>query len=107
MKYTITEAIKIFQIAIRNKQFAKSAQFWMTVERQNTLPKRTADSLRNFWKTVEKKGIENYMRNALDSNVWFCHSFPRIPKVELIRPTRAEYLNGELERELCRLSEGP
>lgn len=108
VRYTITEAIKVFQIALRNKQCSKSAQFWMQVEREYTLPKRTADSLRNFWKTVERKGIENYMRSALDSNTWYCHSFPRIPKVQLVLPYRAEDMNGELERNLIRLAEiGP
>ena len=62
VRYTITEAIKVFQIALQNKTKSKSATFWMEIERNQTLPRRTADSLRNFWKTVEKKGLENYMR---------------------------------------------
>jgi len=75
------------------------------VEREQTLPKRTADSLRNFWKTVERKGLENYMRNALDSNTWFCHAFCKIPKVKLMFICREDEANGELEREMIRLAE--
>ena len=86
VRYTITEAIKVFQIALQkeNKTKSKSASFWIEVERNQTLPKRTADSLRNFWKTVEKNGLENYMRNALEKNTWYCHAFCKIPKVQLI-----------------------
>jgi hypothetical protein len=40
--------------------------------------------MRNFWKTVERKGLENYMRNALETNTWYCHAFCKIPKVQLI-----------------------
>ncbi len=29
VRYTITEAIKVFQIALQNKSKSKSAQFWM------------------------------------------------------------------------------
>lgn len=34
VRYTITEAIKVFQIALQNKSKSKSAQFWMQVERE-------------------------------------------------------------------------
>ena len=74
VKYTIREAIKIFQLALRNKDKSKGAQFWLQVERENLIPKRTGDSLRNFWKESCKKGIENYMKSALHGNVWYCHS---------------------------------
>lgn len=106
MRYTITEAMKIFSIALQkqNKTKSKSASFWLDVERQQTLPKRSADSLRNFWKTVEKKGLENYMRGALEDNVWYCHAFCKIPKVQLIC-TIEEDTGGELEQELIRQAE--
>ena len=81
VRYTITEALKVFSLALPNKKKSKSANFWMQVEREKTLPNRTADSLRNFWKTNEKKGLENYMRTALENNTWYCHAFCKIPKV--------------------------
>lgn len=71
----------------------------MQVERNQIMPKRTSDSLRNFWKTVEKQGLENYMRKALESNTWYCHAFVKIPKVQLICTIDGED-NGELELNL-------
>ena len=105
MRYTITEAIKVFSIALQkeNRTKSKSASFWLEVERNQTLPKRTADSLRNFWKTVEKKGLENYMRQALETNTWYCHAFCKIPKVQLLCTINKENeAVGEIERELMR-----
>ena len=69
------------------------------------MPKRSADSLRNFWKTVERKGLENYMRTAFESNVWYCHAFCKIPKVKLICTYLENEADGELEREMIQLAE--
>jgi hypothetical protein len=62
VKYTIREAIQIFKLGLQNKEYSKSSAFWLQVERSGTIPKRTGDSLRNFWKESCKKGIENYMK---------------------------------------------
>jgi hypothetical protein len=35
------------------------------VEDEKIIPKRTSDSMRNFWKTNEKKGLEIYLREAI------------------------------------------
>ena len=77
--YTITEAIKIFEIALANQKSARGASFWKKVELENTVPKRSADSMRNFWKTNAAKGLENYMQHALQDKVRFCHAFINIP----------------------------
>ena len=105
VRYTITEAIKIFQIALQKENIgsAKSATFWLDVERKQVLPKRTADSLRNFWKTTEKKGLENYMRTALETNTWYCHAFCKIPKIILY--SADNMTGGDLERELLDLAD--
>jgi hypothetical protein len=71
----------------------------MEIERTQKLPQRSADSLRNFWKTVERRGLENYMKEALESNTWYCHAFCKIPKVQLIQ-TVSDDGNGELESSL-------
>lgn len=84
VRYTIREAVKVFEIALKNKSKSKSASFWMEIERKQILPQRSADSLRNFWKTVERRGLENYMKEAFESNTWYCHAFCKIPKVQLI-----------------------
>lgn len=59
IKYTITEAIKIFTIGTskENKIQAKSSSFWVDVARKNIIPKRSAESIREFWKKHEKKGL--------------------------------------------------
>lgn len=75
----------------------------MQVEREQILPKRTADSLRNFWKTVEREGLENYMRQALETNTWYCHAFCKIPKVKCLN--LGEDDTGALEEELIRRAE--
>lgn len=82
-KYTITEAIKIFEIALANRNSARGASFWIKIERENFLPKRSADSMRNFWKSHMNTGLENYMKNALEDNVRYCHAFINIPKVKV------------------------
>jgi len=45
------------------------------------------------------------MRNALDSNTWYCHSFCKIPKVKLVCTYRDGEADGALEREMIDLSE--
>ena len=76
----------------------------MEVERKQLLPKRTADSLRNFWKTNEKRGLEKYMRDALENGTWYCHAFCKIPKVQLVCTVNDE-TTGELEEDLIRFAE--
>ena len=88
VKYTITEALKVFTIALRNREKNKAASYWVEVERTGIMPNRSADSMRNFFKTALKKGLENFMKQALSQNTWYCHAFTRIPKVELITPMR-------------------
>lgn len=109
VRYTITEALKVFSLALPNKQKSKSANFWIQVEREQILARRTADSLRNFWKTVEKKGLENYMRDALDGGTWYCHAFCKIPKVQLIctinNETEGQNGGDELEVGMIRFYE--
>lgn len=106
-KYTITEAIKVFRIALtqEGRQRSKSAQFWLEIERQEIIPRRTADSLRNFWKTVERIGLEKYMRQQLDSNTWYCHAFSKIPKVQLICTIVESQQSTCIEQDLIDLAE--
>jgi hypothetical protein len=107
VRYTLTESIKIYKIALENKSKAKSASFWLEVERNQELPQRTADSLRNFWKNVEKKGLEKYMKDQLSTVTWYCHAFSSIPTVKLMWPIYEypELINGSLERGLFELAD--
>ena len=44
--YTMTEAIKIFEIGLANASRSRGATFWQEVERSSIIPKRTSDSMR-------------------------------------------------------------
>ena len=45
------------------------------------------------------------MRNALESNTWFCHAFCKIPKVKFVCTLREDEADGELERDMIQLAE--
>lgn len=45
------------------------------------------------------------MRNALESNTWFCHAFCKIPKVKLAYSCREDEADGGLERDMIQLAE--
>ena len=45
------------------------------------------------------------MRSALEDNVWYCHAFCKIPKVQLICTINDDETNGDIERELIRTAE--
>ena len=45
------------------------------------------------------------MRSALEDNVWYCHAFCKIPKVQLICTINDDETNGDIERELIKSAE--
>jgi hypothetical protein len=49
--YTITEALKVFEIVANNQLYTKSVNYWKAVEESFVIPKRSAESLRNFYKS--------------------------------------------------------
>ena len=81
--YTIREGIKIFEIALANKGSNSGASFWLKVERENTIARRSGDSMRAFWKLHRDKGLENFLHEACDekSNVRYSHSVKILPIV--------------------------
>jgi hypothetical protein len=40
--------------------------------------------MRNFWKNNEKKGLENYLRLAIENRTRYCHAFLEIPQVRIV-----------------------
>lgn len=85
VKYTITEGIKIFEIALanqRNGHAARGSAFWLEIQRKQMIPSRPGESMRNFWKTESRKGLENFLSNAMTEERRFCHAFKRIPQVK-------------------------
>ena len=85
MNYTITEAIKIFEIGMANTGSASGSTFWQGVERKGVVPNRTADSMRNFWKVNKKSGLEAFLHKAVQEEYSYCHKFQKQPVSK--RPT--------------------
>ena len=50
VKYTLREGVKIFELALANPKSNSGATFWLKIEREHLIPKRTGDSMRAFWK---------------------------------------------------------
>lgn len=44
------------------------------------------------------------MTAVQDSNTWYCHSFCKIPKIQLVYLTAEDEINGLLEKELIEKS---
>jgi hypothetical protein len=61
VKYTIREGLKVFELALANPNSNSGATFWLKVERDNHIVRRTGDSMRAFWKLNRLKGIEKYL----------------------------------------------
>jgi len=73
----------VFELAIANRQSARGSTFWKKVEEEEWIPKRSADSMRNFWKSNADSGLEAYLHNAIVNKIWYCHAFPQIPHVRI------------------------
>jgi hypothetical protein len=64
--YTLTEAIKIDELARLHPQRSKGATFWKEIEEQGWLiPQRTCESMRNFLKTQLKFGLQDFFKHQL------------------------------------------
>jgi hypothetical protein len=50
------------------------------VERDEVIPSRSADSLRNFFKVNSKIGLEGFLKKAIEKNTRYCHAFSSMPK---------------------------
>lgn len=80
VKYTLREGIKIFELAIANPTSNSGATFWLKVERENHIVRRTGDSMRAFWKLHRTKGIEKYLEEAsTNPEIRYCHTLKHLP----------------------------
>lgn len=79
--YTMMEGLKVLEIGFNNSGSSRGVSFWLEVERSGVIPKRSAESMRTFFKNNSVIGVNEYMKKALESNAKFCHAFNRIPKV--------------------------
>lgn len=82
VQYTITEGIKIFELALANPSNSRGAVFWLQVEQKGIIPRRPGESMRNFWKIHTHQGLEAYLARAVKDEHRYCHAFKRIPQVE-------------------------
>jgi hypothetical protein len=80
--YTMTEGIKVLEIGFANKTSSRGAHFWQGIEREGIVPKRSSESMRNFFKTHMVKGVEEYIKHCLENGTRFCHAFSNIPRVK-------------------------
>lgn len=81
--YTIREGLKIFELALANQGSNSGASFWLKIEREKIITRRSGDSMRAFWKLHKEKGIENFLHEACDekSNVRYSHMVKILPIV--------------------------
>lgn len=109
-KYTIIEGIKIFEtVGSHKKEHLNSSAFWTKVVNQTIFPERAADSLRNFWKKIEFKQLEQYLIECVHEGIDFCLSFKNIPNPDFIPRFRQKFssdfkrleaLNDNLEEDV-------
>ena len=93
VRYTIREGIKIFELALANPESASGSSFWLEIERQNIIPRRTGESMRNFWKEKRNKGLELYLKSAVAHDQdRFSHAFKHLlrPQTGPAEPTGAQ-----------------
>jgi len=82
--FTLTEAIKVFEIAVANVERSGGATFWREIEKKtHIISNRSAESLRGFWKKHSEQGLEDFIRKALENNLRFSHMIKNIPEIKL------------------------
>lgn len=70
--YTIREAVTIYQW-IKGQKLQKSKRTWQNMVDRSIIFCRSADSLKNFWKTNEKVPLEDCITEMLKNNKKYCH----------------------------------
>lgn len=75
--------MKIFELAFANPSSNSGATFWLKVERDKLITRRTGDSMRAFWKKHRDNGIEKYLYECVDAqnDVRYSHSRKELPTV--------------------------
>jgi hypothetical protein len=88
---TLTEAIRVFELAIENRAKCSGAAYWLEVERKEyLLPGRKGDVLRAFWKEHSKTGLEPYIRTAPENKIRYSHMREHIPEIKQISLNTAQ-----------------
>jgi len=58
--------LKIFELAFANPGRNSGATFWLEVEREHLIARRSGDSMRAFWKKHRDSGIEKYLYDSVN-----------------------------------------
>lgn len=65
-KYTIVEGMNLYEIISNQKNInVSSTQIWNKLANQNIFPERTAESLKNFWKKMHHKTLEEFLIESI------------------------------------------
>lgn len=74
----------------------KSVKFWETIQDNQLIPERTAEQMRNFYKTWESHPTEQWLVKAIHKNVEYSLSVPSIPNEEFLQNFKQKYRNDFL-----------
>lgn len=75
LQYTIREVIIIYDW-ISDKKLKNSKRTWQVMAESGAIFCRTAESLKNFWKTNQKLSIEDCIEALLKKDAKYCHQYP-------------------------------
>ena len=78
--FTIREGLRVMELGKQNSGRSRGATFWLEIERKELLPKRPAESMRNFFKNNCHFTPEQLVRNLIDTNAKFSHYLRQIPQ---------------------------
>ena len=83
-RITIVEGMKLYKVLGARKFNVVSNDWWKSIERQQFLPERSIDSMKNFWKEYSAKTLEQYLLEAIFYKWDYCLSFKEIPSQEFV-----------------------
>ena len=85
IQYTIREVIIMYEW-IKDKKLKNSKRTWQQMVDQGVLLCRTAESLKNFWKTNQKLSVEEWIEALLKKDAKYCHQYssPIYPDTKLL-----------------------
>ncbi len=75
IQYTIREVIIMYEW-IKDKKLKQSKRTWQQMVDQGVLLCRTAESLKNFWKTNQKLSVDEWIEALLNKDAKYCHQYP-------------------------------
>jgi hypothetical protein len=62
LEYTITETLKVIEIAAANPKSAKGITFWNKKAGEGVIPTRSGDSMLNHFKLIQVRGLDTFLK---------------------------------------------